>query len=186
VTAAFVLHGMRRVSLALAGLWVCLVPAGAQSADALSALAGTWKINLERSTMGRAGPNGVQTRRSASFTWVFTPEGSGLRMEIYTNYPAPAPTKVLHLVPDGRQHPCDMHESCLSTPGDPREQSYSFTQMNDHMGVRVFQVRGQSVEYNVYAVSADGKSFVATSWSPETPEYQNVQVFEKQPTQLIP
>jgi hypothetical protein len=49
------------------------------------------------------------------------------------------------------------------------------------MLVRVFQVRGENVEYNIYTVSTDGRSFVATSWSPQTPEYRNVQVFERQP-----
>jgi hypothetical protein len=153
----------------------------AQSAGGLAAFAGTWTINLERSTMGRAGPNGVQTRRSNAFTWVFTPDVRGLRMDIYADYPAAVPTKTLAVIPDGRQHPCEMKESCLGAPGDPKEQSYSFSQMNGNMLVRVFQVRGVSVEYNVYAVSADGGTFVATSWSPQTPEFQNVQVFEKGP-----
>jgi hypothetical protein len=173
--------GARLTAVVLAGWCACASSAGAQPDHGLGAFAGIWKINRERSSLGRAGPTGVQTRRSATFTWVFTPEGAGLRMEIYAEYPAPAPTKVLHLVPDGRQHPCAMQESCLSSPGDPKEQSYAFTRMDGHMGVRVFQVRGQSVEYNVYAVSVDGTTFVATSWSPQTPEYRNVQVFERQP-----
>jgi hypothetical protein len=74
-----------------------------------------------------------------------------------------------------------MQESCLNSPGDPKEQSYAFTQVDGRVGVRVFQLRGQSVEYNVYTVAADGRTFVATSWSPQTPQFRNVQVFERQP-----
>lgn len=170
------------VAVAIGLVVAASVPtAVAQSASGLETFVGTWKINLERSKMGRAGPNGVQTRRSNTFTWTFTPDGSGLRMNIYTEYPAPAPTKTLIVNPDGKQHVCEMKESCLSSPGDPKEQSYAFSKVNSNVLVRVFQVRGENVEYNVYAVSEDGKSFVATSWSPQTPEFQNVQVFEKQP-----
>ena len=156
-------------------------PVAAQPAKGLADFAGAWTINLDRSIMERAGPNAVQTRRAGSFTWVFTPEGAGLKMEIYTTYPAPSATKTMAIVVDGRQHGCQMAESCLSTPGDPKEQSYAFTQAGEHMLTRVFEVRGQPVEYNVYTLSKDGRSFVATSWSPETPEYRNVQVFEKRP-----
>jgi hypothetical protein len=153
----------------------------AQSANGLDAFVGTWTINLERSTLGRAGPTGTQTRRSPTFTWVFTPDGPGLRMNIYPEYPAPTPAKTLRVIPDGKQHVCAMKESCLSSPGDPAEQSYAFSQVNSNVLARVFQVRGKNVEYNIYAVSQDGKMFVATSWNPETPEYHNVQVFEKRP-----
>ena len=163
------------------GLGAWAPSAIAQTTTALDAFLGTWKINLERSKMGRAGPNGVQTRRSNTFTWVFTPEHSGLRMDIYAEFPAPAPTKTLVMNPDGKQHVCEMKESCLSSPGDPSEQSYAVSKVNSNVLVRVFQVRGENVEYNVYAVSEDGKSFVATSWNPQSPEFQNVQVFERQP-----
>lgn len=131
--------------------------------------------------MGRAGPDGAQTRRSPTFTWVFVPVGAGLNMHIYPEYPAPTPTKILSVIPDGKQYACEMKESCLSAPGNPREQSYAFSQVNTNVLVRVFQIRGKDFEYNLYAVSEDGKTFVATSWNPQTPEYQNVQVFEKQP-----
>ncbi len=163
------------------GLGALEPTAVAQTTSGLDAFVGTWKINLERSRMGRAGPSGAQTRRSNSFTWVFTPEGLGLRMDIYAEYPAPTPSKILSVMPDGKQHLCALKESCLSAPGDPKEQSYAFTQVNSNVLARVFQIRGENVEYNIYSVSKDGKTFVATSWNPETPEFQNVQVFEKQP-----
>jgi hypothetical protein len=154
---------------------------GAQAEAALTAFVGTWTIDLARSRMGRAGPGGTQTQRSNSFTWVFSPDATGLRMNIYTEYPARAPSTTLSVVADGRLQACEMQKSCLGRPGDPKEQHYAFTLVNPNVLTRVFQVRGAAVEYNVYAVSKDGKTFVATSWSPETPEYQNVQVFDRQP-----
>lgn len=157
-------------------------PAAAQSVAAgLAPFVGTWTINLDRSAMGRAGPGGVQTRRAPTFTWRFTPNTEGLKMEIFAQFPAPAAAKTLLVRADGKQHVCELQESCLGTPGDPKEQTYAFTLSNPNVLVRVFEIRGKPVEYNVYAVSADGKSFVATSWNPETPEFQNVQVFEKRP-----
>jgi metallo-beta-lactamase class B len=155
--------------------------ASAQTASELGAFVGTWTINPAKSRMERAGPNAAQTQRSNTFTWVFSPEGQGLRMNIYADYPAPAPSTTLLVHPDGVQHPCEMQKSCLSKPGDPKEQSFAFWQMDPNLLARSFQVRGESVEYNVYAVSTDRKTFVATSWNPETPQYQNVQVFDKQP-----
>ena len=35
-------------------------------------------------------------------------------------------------------------------------------------------------EYATYAVSSDGNVLTTTSWDPATPEYHNVQVYERQ------
>jgi hypothetical protein len=49
------------------------------------------------------------------------------------------------------------------------------------MLMRLFYIKGKISEYSTYAVSTDGRTFTLISWSPETPEFQNIQVFEKQP-----
>lgn len=146
----------------------------------MAAFLGAWTLNLSKTRMERAGPNGAQTVRAASFTWVFKATAGKVDLNIYHQYPAPAPSKVMAVVTDGRFHPCRMKESCLSTPGDPKEQSFAFLQVDPNMAMRVFKVRGVITEYNIYTVSSDRKTFIATSWSPGTPEYRNVQVFEKQ------
>ena len=153
---------------------------GAASERPMAAFAGVWKMDAARSKMERAGPGGAQTVRSDSFTWVFRPVGRGMELDIYHAYPAPAPSKVMAVVTDGQFHPCRMDESCLSTPGDPKEQSFAFRQVDARMATRVFRIRGQISEYNSYSLSADGRTFVAISWSPATPEYRNFQVFERQ------
>jgi hypothetical protein len=130
--------------------------------------------------MERAGPGKAQTQRADTFTWVFVQKGAGVDLHIYHEYPAPAPSKVMAVNTDGQFHPCQMQESCLSTPGDPKEQSFAFWQMDARMAVRIFRIRGVVTEYNAYSVSDDGKTFVATSWSPATPQYRNTQVFVRQ------
>lgn len=170
----------KRVGL-LAAAALFLFAADAQSAPDLSAFIGIWKFNPQLSRMERAGPNGVQTQRSSTFTWVFGAEAGGLRMNIYAEYPAAAPSVTMFVNPDGLQHPCEMRKSCLSKPGDPKDQSFAFRQVEPNMMARVFQIHGRDVEYNFYVVSTDHKTLVAISWDPQTPQYRNSQVFERQP-----
>ena len=156
-------------------------PAKAQAPVGLSPFVGVWRVNLEKSRMGRAGPGGETQARAETFTWVYRSKGANLAWDIYHEYPQEKPSKSMTVIPDGRYRPCEMDESCLSRPGDPKEQSYAFWQMTPYTFARVFQVKGKPVEYNVYAAAPDGKSFTTTVWSPETPQWQTVMVFEKQP-----
>jgi hypothetical protein len=154
----------------------------AQTAGAgLQPFAGKWKINLAKSRMGVNGPNVVTPPRSATFTWIFTPRDYGLQMDVYTEYPLPAPTRTLMIKPDGKIQPCQTVQPCLPSGGNPREQSYAYHKMDDHMISRLFYVKGQITEYDTYAVSEDGKTLVITAWHAPTPDWQNMQVFEKQP-----
>ena len=152
-----------------------------QSSNPTAAFAGTWKVNLGRSRMGREGPNAAAQPRADTFTWVYKVQGKNLKWLIYHEYPLPTPSKTMTVIPDGKYRPCEMQETCLSRPGDPKEQSYAFWQMGPRMMARIFRVKGVPTEYNVYALSPDNKTFVTTVWSPETPEYQTVMVFDKQP-----
>ncbi len=155
--------------------------AAAQSAHDLGAFAGRWQINAAKTKMGRVGANGQTTVRSPTFTWVFTPDGAGLRWDIYAEYPQPAPTRSMALVPDGKLRPCMVVGSCLSTGGAARDQTYAHFRTDSHLLTRTFYVKGQIAEYNTYSVSMDGKTFTTISWSPADPENQNIQVFDRQP-----
>ena len=172
-------RGTLIAALSTGALCLCAADGvAAPAAGPMAAFEGVWTMNAAKSRMERAGPGGQQTRRADSFTWIFRRNGRDVDLEIYHEYPAPAPSKVMRVVTDGQFHPCRMAESCLSTPGDPREHSFSFCQVDARMATRVFRVRGEITEYNVYSVSADGKTLVAVSWSPSTPEYRNFQLFE--------
>lgn len=153
----------------------------AAATNDLGAFVGRWLINAAKTKMGRIGPNGQATVRSPTFTWVFTAEGPGLRWDIYAEYPQPAPTRSMALIPDGKLRPCLVKGSCLSTGGDAKDQTYAHFRTDPHLLTRVFYVNGQVTEYNTYAVSTDGRTFTTISWSPADPEHQNIQVFDRQP-----
>jgi hypothetical protein len=164
------------------GLGASAAAMAAQSAGGLEAFAGKWQMNAAKTKMGREGPNGKNIARSPTFTWIFTPEGQGLRMDVYAEYPQPAPTRTMTMVADGKQRGCDSQNkgACLTTGGKPDEQTYAYFKMDAHMVARLFYDKGKVVEYSTYSVSTDGKTLSIVSWSPETPEWHNIQVFDKQ------
>jgi hypothetical protein len=151
----------------------------AQSAEDLKAFLGTWRINPEKTKMGRNGPSGQNILRSTSFTFVFVADGASVRMDVYTTYPQPAPTRMARVV-IGKILPCESKESCLTAGGDPKEQTYAWYKIDSHLLSRLFWIKGQVYDYSTMCVSADGKTLTLISWSPETPQYQNIQVFDKQ------
>jgi hypothetical protein len=155
--------------------------AAAEPAGNLGAFAGRWQMNAAKTKMGRFGPNGKNLARSPTFTWTFTPQGKGLRMDVYNEYPQPAPTRSMTMIADAKPRPCEGSAPCLTTGGNPKEQTYAYFWINPRMVARLFYTRGEVTEYSTYALSTDGKTFTSISWSPETPEYQNIQVFDKQP-----
>ena len=156
--------------------------AAAQTAGAgLQAFVGTWKLNPAKTRMGVLGPSTPTPLRDPTFTWVFVGKPYGLQMDVYEKYPLPAPTRTLTINADGQIHPCETVKPCLPSGGDPKEQSYAYHKLDDHMISRLFYVKGKIAEYDTYAVSQDGKTLAITAWHAPTPEYQNVQVFDKQP-----
>jgi hypothetical protein len=163
------------LSVAASGL-----AAAAQAASNLSAFVGTWRVNLQKTKMEREGPNGKNTPRDPTFTWIFTPEGKGLRMDVYEKYPQAVPTRTMTVMADASEQGC-RSAACLTTGGSGKDQTYRYWQMDDHMLARLFYTKGKVDEYSTYAVSTDGKTLSIVSWSPATPEWHNVQVFDKQP-----
>jgi hypothetical protein len=152
----------------------------AQSASELSAFVGTWKINPAKTKMGRNGPTGQNILRSTTFTFKFVPDGQNVRMDVYAEYPQPSPTRMARVI-TGRILPCESTDSCLTAGGDPKEQTYAWYEIDSHMLARMFWVKGKPYDYSSMCVSTDGKTLTLISWAPETPEYQNVQVFDKKP-----
>jgi hypothetical protein len=142
---------------------------------------GTWKLNIPKSHMGFDGPNVVTPMRGPTFTWIFSATPYGLKQEVYDAYPAAAATRTLEVRTDGKAYPCLTTTSCLPGGGDPKDQTIGYWRLDDHMMARISYVKGQILEYDSYAISEDGKTFVVTAWKAGHPEWQNVQVFDKQP-----
>ena len=131
--------------------------------------------------MERFTQSGNNIKRSPNFTWIFTPKKYGLQFDVYADYPQPEPTRTMTVITDARPHPCQGTKPCLTTGGNPRQQTYTYWKIDDHMLARLFYENGRVAEYSSYAVSTDGKRLVIDSWSPESPDYHNFQVFDKQP-----
>ena len=163
------------VVLSLSASALAAVPGG------LDAFAGRWMMNAGKTQMGREGPGGNNIKRSATFTWTFTPTDYGLRFDVFNEYPQPEPTRTMTLIADGKPHPCPGPKPCLTTGGVPAEQTYAYFKIDGHMLARLFYDKGKVVEYSTYSVSDDGKTLSIVSWSPHTPEFHNIQVFDKQP-----
>jgi hypothetical protein len=161
-----------------------VLTAGMANADPvvdLSAFVGRWQLDPARTHMGRFGPDGKNMVRSPTFTFVFVAEGANLQNNVYAEFPQPAPTRTMSLIPDGKPHACESQAACLTVGGNREEQSYIYRAIDSHYLARLFRINGRVTEYSTYAVSADGRTFTLISWSAETPHYQNIQVFEKQP-----
>lgn len=146
----------------------------------LETYVGTWKLNPSKTKMGVNGPSTPTPLRDPTFTWVFEAKPYGLQMNVYEKYPLPAPTRTLMINPDGKIHPCQTAAPCLPSGGDPKDQAYAYHKIDDHMISRLFYVKGKIAEYDTYSVSRDGKTLAIVAWHAPTPEYQNVQVFDKQ------
>jgi hypothetical protein len=156
-------------------------PVASAAAHDLGALVGRWQLDPVRTHMGRYGPNGQNMVRDPTFTFIFSPDAHGLKIAVYSKYPQPAPDRTMLLIPDGRTHACLDKAACLTMGGDPGEQSYVYHQIDARFVVRSFYIKGRISEYSTYGVSTDGNTFTLMAWSPETPYWQNIQVFTKQP-----
>lgn len=165
-----------------AALLLCASQALAQAASDPSPFIGRWQIDLAQTKMGRMGPNAAPNlTRSPSFTFVFSAAGPKLRMETYEQFPQPAPTYTVSIVADGKQRACEATNPCHAGADGAADRRYSYVLLDPHLMLRRLYLNGVVAEYTTYAVSSDGKVFTMMAWSAATPQWQNLQVFEKQP-----
>lgn len=162
-------------------LWLLLSFASRGIAADLSAFAGRWQLDPARTSMGRFGPTGRNMVRDPSFTFIFNPTRSGLRQSVYAHFPQDRPTRISAIVADGKVHRCAAAGGCLTNGGNPREQNWIYNQIAPHFLVRRFFVKGKVTEYTSYAVDPAMRTFTMIAWSAETPQWQNIQVFVRQP-----
>jgi hypothetical protein len=168
-----------RYSLALIAL--VAAPALAAPADDLAPFVGRWQLDPAQTHMGRNGPTGQNILRSTSFTFRFSPAADGLRMDVFSEWPLAAPTRWMEVIADGKDHVCPGPAPCLTNGGAPSEQTYRFVRLDDHTLARMLYVRGAMYDYSTMSVATDGRTLTLISWDPHTPQYQNIQVFGKQP-----
>jgi hypothetical protein len=140
-----------------------------QGADSKDPFIGTWKLNLAKSSS--VGPDGALVRPTRPATRVVAVEGDGYRMAT-SDDANPAAARSYFFRSDGKEYP-DPH-------GPGKGEMASHWRPSPYMMVRLVKTNGMPTEYATYAVSSDGNVLTTTSWEPATPEYHNVQVYERQ------
>lgn len=168
-------HSLRtsRAAVALLIALSCLAPQSfARDTTSSDPVVGTWKLDLAKSVMNRDGGAPVHPTRPA--TRVFAVEGDGYRMSVFDDgaLGGTAAARVYFARFDGKEYP-DPH-------GPGKGEIAIHWRLSPYLIVRLVKTNGTPTEYATYAVSSDGNVLTTTSWDPATPEYHNVQVYERQ------
>ncbi len=143
-------------------------------------LIGVWKLNLPASRYERSGKPG--TTPPATLTWTYTAEKDGLRMSVYPNGLAPQPARLYFFKWDGQEYP--------DPQGPTLHESVIFWRMDRHMLTRLVlgyasdedraaKRNPRRVEWVAWSLSEDEKTLAITAWTPTTPQWQNVQIFDR-------
>jgi hypothetical protein len=138
----------RAASWALAGLLVTLAFASSAFAQLPKGLAGTWKLNVAKSTYS-PGP------APKSMTIVYTPAGESMKITVEL-VPATGAAQKWETTGayDGKDHPIT---------GNPRADTISMKRVNDTTGESTFKKAGKVTAVNTRVLSADGKTLTITS-----------------------
>jgi hypothetical protein len=131
-------------------------------------IVGAWKLDPDKSVMNRAG--GAPVHPTRSVTRIISVEGDGYRMNASSAAGAAAGGYFARF--DGKEYP-DPH-------GPGKGEVAIHWRLNPYLMVRLVKMNGVPTEYATYAISSDGNVLTTTSWEPATPEYHNVQVYERQ------
>jgi hypothetical protein len=156
------------VVLAMALSWTAARTFG-QDATSSDPIVGTWKLDPDKSVMNRAG--GAPVHPTRSVTRIIAVEGDGYRMNANGNGAGAAAGGYFARF-DGKEYP-DPHG-----PGNGEVAIH--WRLSPYLMVRLVKMNGMPTEYATYAISSDGNVLTTTSWEPATPEYHNVQVYERQ------
>lgn len=155
--------------LALVVAFACAcVPTHAQDATPTDPFVGTWKLDLDKSVMNRAGGEPIHPKRQA--TRVISAEGDGYRIATGGNGAGTAGGYFARF--DGKEYP-DPH-------GPGKGEVAIHFRLSPNVVVRLVKTNGKPTEWATWAVSSDGDVLTTTSWEPETPEYHNVQVYNRE------
>jgi hypothetical protein len=158
----------RSVSCVLAGIFVTLAFASTALAQAPAGLAGTWKLNVAKSTYD-PGP------APKSMTIVYTPSGDALKIVVEV-VPATGPAQKWEMLGayDGKDH---------TVAGNPDAETISMKRIDDTTGESTFKKGGKVMAVNTRVLSADGKTLTITSkgTTADGKPRNDVAVYDKQP-----
>jgi hypothetical protein len=144
------------------------MPAFGEDADAAEPILGTWKLNLDESMTNR---KGVLAHPARPATRVFALENGGLRISVIGG-PGTGTERSYFAKFDGKEYP------------DPRTTGAGETgthlRLSPYLIVRSVKGGGKPLEWATWAISSDGNILTTIGWAPETPQDQNIQVYERQ------
>ena len=128
---------------------------------------GRWMMDQTRSVNNRRGDHATFPTQHVR---ILAPEGDGVRNTL-ANTPT-SPPEYSYAAPfDGKDH---------ADPRFPgRDQTLAHWHLAPDVIVRQQKTDGQTSEWVIYTVSADGNVFTSISWAPSRPDLQDVQVFTR-------
>lgn len=158
----------RAVSCALAGILVSIAFASTALAQAPKGMAGTWKLNVAKSTYN---PGPAPT----SMTIVYTPAGDSMTIAVEV-VPATGAAQKWQMTGayDGKEH---------SVIGNPEVDTISLKSIDDTTGESTFKKGGKVTAVNTRVLSADGQTLTITTkgTTADGKPRSDVAVYEKQP-----
>lgn len=158
----------RAISCALAALVVVVAFASDAVAQMPKGMAGTWKLNLDKSRFSPApGPK--------SMTIVYTPAGDTMKIAVEVVPPTGDAQKWdMTAAYDGKDHP---------VTGNPMADTISMKRVNDTTGESTFKKGGKVTAVNTRVLSPDGKTLTITTkgTTADGKPRNDVAVYDKQP-----
>ena len=159
----------RAVSCALGGTLVAVAFASTAFAQMPKGMAGTWKLNVAKSTFS-PGP------APKSMTIVYTPAAGDTLAIAVEVVPATGAAQKWEMTAayDGKEHP---------VTGNPDADTISMKRVNDTTGESTFKKGGKVMAVNTRVLSADGKTLTISTkgtTSDGKPRH-DVAVYDKQP-----
>lgn len=163
------MKGRIRVAIsALGGILAVLAFVSTAAAQLPKGLAGTWKLNVAKSTYSPGPP-------PKSMTIVYTPAGDTMKISAEVVPATGAPQKwEMTAAYDGKPHP---------VTGNPDADMIAMKRIDEHTGESTFTKGGKVMAVNTRVLSADGKTLTITSKgvTADGKPRNDVAVYEKQP-----
>jgi hypothetical protein len=167
-----------RIATLTAAWFVITTPLFAQAISPADPLLGTWQLNNSRSSFNRGLYGGAPVNR----TWIYEIAGDGVRHIATSTTSFGGDAKVTIRAEyvakiDGQEYQGAGFTG--SSDEERRASTFSLKRIDARTVQRTAKISGVPREIAVYAVSADGQVMTCTSWTPETPDKTNVQIFDR-------
>jgi hypothetical protein len=168
----------RRAAILATTITITATPLLAQTISTTDPLLGTWQLNNTKSAFNRGLYGGAPVSR----TWTYEIVGDGVRHIATSTTSFGGDAKVTIRAEyvakiDGKEYQGAGFTG--SSDEERRASTFSLKRIDARTVQRTAKISGVPREIAVYSVSADGQVMTCTSWTPETPDKTNIQVFDR-------